>query len=283
MIVRGIVYMNELHTFVVCAYKESPYLEDCIRSLEEQTVKSNIILATSTPSDYIKHLCKKYSIPCYVREGQPNISKDWEFALSVADTEYVTLAHQDDIYEADYTDNILRAIDRQQQYIQETVILFTGYSELIGNQKYADRTNLKIKRILLMPLCKESKQGKRWRKRWVLRFGNAICCPAVTYHIPVIRQYMKQDGRQQLFQKHFRSNVDWETWEWLSRKEGRFVYLPNSLMAHRIHEESETTATIQDRQRGKEDYEMFCKFWPRWIAKLLTGAYSESEKGNVPN
>ena len=36
------------HTFVICAYKESKYLEECIKSLINQTVKSNIIMTTST-------------------------------------------------------------------------------------------------------------------------------------------------------------------------------------------------------------------------------------------
>ena len=41
---------NKEHTFVVCAYGESPYLEKCIDSLEKQTVKSRILIATSTPN-----------------------------------------------------------------------------------------------------------------------------------------------------------------------------------------------------------------------------------------
>ena len=47
------VKMND-HTFAICAYKESPYLEECIKSLKNQTIKSNILIATSTPNDYIK-------------------------------------------------------------------------------------------------------------------------------------------------------------------------------------------------------------------------------------
>ena len=47
------------HTFAICAYKESQYLEECIQSLKKQTVKSNIIMCTSTPNDYIKDLAKK--------------------------------------------------------------------------------------------------------------------------------------------------------------------------------------------------------------------------------
>ena len=33
-------------------------------------------------------------------------------------------------------------------------------------------------------------------------------------------------------------------------------------------------------ERGREDYEMFCKFWPRWISWLITRAYSTSENSN---
>ena len=41
------------HTFVICAYKESEFLEECILSLKKQTVRSNIFIATSTPNKYI--------------------------------------------------------------------------------------------------------------------------------------------------------------------------------------------------------------------------------------
>ena len=39
------------HTFVICAYKESPYLEECIQSLQAQTVSSQILMVTSTPNE----------------------------------------------------------------------------------------------------------------------------------------------------------------------------------------------------------------------------------------
>ena len=45
--------INTNHTFAICAYKESPYLEECIQSLMNQTVKSDILIATATPSKYM--------------------------------------------------------------------------------------------------------------------------------------------------------------------------------------------------------------------------------------
>ena len=67
------------HTFVVCAYKESPYLEDCIVSLTNQTVKSKVIIVTSTPNLYIKNMAEKYNLPYLVNEGQGGITQDWNF------------------------------------------------------------------------------------------------------------------------------------------------------------------------------------------------------------
>ena len=44
---------NSIHTFVVLAYKESNYLEDCIKSVLNQKYKSNVVIATSTPNKFI--------------------------------------------------------------------------------------------------------------------------------------------------------------------------------------------------------------------------------------
>ena len=87
-----------LHTFAVCAYKDSPYLEACIRSLTEQQVKTDVICCTSTPSPYIEKITKKYAVPLYVREGESNIREDWLFAWHKAGGRLVTIAHQDDVY-----------------------------------------------------------------------------------------------------------------------------------------------------------------------------------------
>lgn len=38
-----------MHTFVVLAYKESSYLEECIKSVLNQKYPSKVVIATSTP------------------------------------------------------------------------------------------------------------------------------------------------------------------------------------------------------------------------------------------
>ena len=58
------------------------------------------------------------------------------------------------------------------------------------------------------------------------------------------------------------------------------IYINEPLMCHRIHEESATTAIIHDNARVQENYIMYCKFWPKPIAKLINHFYTKSEKSN---
>ena len=55
-----------MFTFAICAYKESPYLEDAILSALEQTIPVKILIATSTPSAYIENIARKYDLPYFV-------------------------------------------------------------------------------------------------------------------------------------------------------------------------------------------------------------------------
>lgn len=103
-------------------------------------------------------------------------------------------------------------------------------------------------------------KSKFWRNR-VLAFGNAISCPAVTYNLHKLPNFK--------FQEDFRTNLDWYAWYDISTHfEGTFTFV-KKLMCHRIHEESETSATISDNVRSKEDLEMYKLFWPNVIANAL--------------
>lgn len=84
-----------IHTFVICAYKESEYLEACISSLMAQSVQSDILMVTSTDNMMIRNMADKYHIPLYVNHGESGITQDWNFGLAQVKTKYATIAHQD--------------------------------------------------------------------------------------------------------------------------------------------------------------------------------------------
>lgn len=261
-------FTAENHTYAICAYKESVFLEECIKSVLNQTIKSKVIMSTSTPNEKISALCEKYNIPLYINEGIKGIGGDWNFAYSMADTPLVTIAHQDDIYEPTYTEEMLSFINKS----QDPIIYFCGYGELRDGEKVYNNTLLKIKKFMLSPLKMKGLWKSKFIRRRILSFGCPICCPAVTF--------IKEKVGENPFTNDFGSNIDWQQWEIQSRKKGSFVYNKKPLMCHRIHEESTTSEIIGDNLRTKEDYEMFCKFWVKGIAKLISKLYAKSEKSN---
>ena len=258
---------NIVHTFVVLAYKESEYLEECIKSVTNQSYNSNVIIATTTDNKHIRTLANKYKLDVIVGK-HTSIGGDFDFAINTGKTELVTIAHQDDIYDYNYSKEI---VDEYNKYPDSTII-FTDYYEIRNNNKIYSNLNLKIKRILLFPLRFRALSKSKFFKRWCIRFGNGIGCPAVTF--------VKNNCPSKIFTSKYKCNVDWFAWEKFSKLKGRFIYIKDRLMGHRISETSTTTDIIKAGIRTKEDYEIYINFWPKCIAKILTKAYKNSEKSN---
>ena len=192
--------MNE-HTFAVCAYKECHYLGELIESLQAQTVKSDIIIETSTPNEYIKSVADKYGIKVYVNPGKGGITEDWNYAYSVADTPYVTIAHQDDRYLPEYTKEMLQAMKSS----RHPLIFFTNYAELRNGEVVRNNKLLRIKRLMLSPLKDYRFKSSIWIRRRILSLGDPIMCPSVAF--------AKKNLPEQVFKNHFLASEDWEAWE----------------------------------------------------------------------
>lgn len=257
-----------LHTFVISAYGESPYLEECIQSLLCQTIRSEIIMVTHTPSQYLRDLAGKYQIPLRINGGEGGITQDWNYGLRQVRTRFATIAHQDDTYEPDYARQLLARMTRT----EKPLIAFSDYYELRGAVKTRSTKMLKIKELMLLPLRPwQNRHSIFWRRR-VLSLGDAICCPSVMYCLSNLHQ--------PVFRNHFICSEDWEAWEKISRQKGDFIYVHQPLMSHRIHESSTTTKMLESKGRGEESMEMYRKFWPEGIARLLNHFYADSEKSN---
>lgn len=262
-------YFPEDHTFALCAYGNSKYLEECIISLLNQTVKSQILIATSTPSSKTDKLAEKYGIPVHVNQKKMGIGADWNFAYDSTKTALVTITHQDDLYEPGYVENLLFSLNKA----QDPIIWFCDYYELRNGQKIHDNKNLRIKRLMLFPFKWKPFQNSRFVRRSILSLGSPICCPSVTY-------VKECAGSKSIFSTDMKVSLDWDQWEKQSRKKGAFVYCDKPLMCHRIYKESTTSELIASNTRAQEDLEMYRRFWPGWIAKRLGSAYADSMKSN---
>lgn len=258
------------HTFVICAYKENPYIEETVLSLKKQRVLGSIILSTSTPNTYLREICRKHGIEMIVND-QPHLAgDDWNYGYDYARTPLVTLAHQDDYYEPDYLEKFLGAVNRYGA--NETSLVFSDYYEMRNGQAVHDNCLLKVKRVMNKPFSIRGLNGSSFLKRRMLAFGCSICCPSVMLVKPV--------AGARVFDTNYRNSCDYQTWVDLASKKGRFVYVRERLVGHRIYEESATSRNLNDDIRRGEDLEILSSLWPAPVARLINALYAQSEKSN---
>lgn len=252
------------HIFAVSAYKDSPYLEACIRSLLSQSVRSDILIATSTPSEYISSIAEKYGIPLLIREGRPGIAEDWNFAYDHAQADLVTIAHQDDMYARDYTKNLLEAKRRYPD-----MSLFTSASMTVreGRLKKLGEVEL-IKRMLRLPLSFPCLNHLHCIKRLSISLGNPIICPSCAYD--------KKLCGSGIFSPAYSFVLDWELLWRLAKKRGRWICVERPLILYRVHQGAATKQSIVSRVRQEEESCMFDRLLPRPLSALIKLLYRRS-------
>lgn len=253
------------HTFVVLAYKESPYLNDCIESLINQSCSSRIIITTSTPNKHIENIAKQHDVDVIVNTSGGSIAKDWNFALKSAHTELVTLIHQDDIYFKDY----LLKVHKLFAINPDALICFTNYAEIKKNKISSNSVLILIKRILIfvLGLGKHVFDSRREKLR-IQKLGNIIPCPSVTYNILNCKDFN--------FDNSYSVNLDWKAWLDLAFKDGAFLYANKVLMAHRIHDLSETSNCLSKNIRQAEDFYIIQKLWGKLLGSIIYKLYTLS-------
>jgi hypothetical protein len=257
------------HSFVVPAYGVSPHLSACLASLRDQTVPGRIVVTTSTPSAALERTVAAAGVDLVVNPVAEGAAADWTFALRQATTPWVTLAHQDDRYRPSYTERCLAAA----QTAPDSLIVFTDYDEETtgGVRRFA--VNLLIKRLMLRPFFLGAASIRSTRaRRQLLALGCPIPCPTVMFNRDRLAAFR--------FEPAFTVNMDWDAWLRLAAMPGAFTRVPDRLVVHRIHGDSETTAALSERRRQDEDRRIFDRLWPRPVAALLARLYARSYASN---
>jgi len=258
------------HTFVICAYKENPFLRETILSLKQQTVLGTIILSTSTPNDYLREICRELGIELVINPRQHSAGDDWNYGYDYASTPLVTIAHQDDFYEPHYLSKMLETLNSYK--VDEVSLLFSDYYELRDGGSVADNSLLRIKRVMNSLFRLRLFNKSRFVKRRVLSFGCSICCPSVLLVKPL--------AGESVFDTNYINSCDYKAWVDLASKKGRFVYLPEQLLGHRIYRESATTKNLDENIRQSEDQKILELLWPKGIARIIYSFYAKGEESN---
>jgi len=248
--------MNNNHTFVILAYKSSEYLEECYNALINQTIKSKIIMTSSTPNDGQIEFAQKRNIPLIINPNRKGFADDMNFAYKNAETDFVTLVHQDDFLLPQYTELCLKEASKYPDFF----IIFTDYFELL-NKQFSDKSlNIKIKKFMLKTFFPFKNNLENLKlKKLLLSFGNPIIPASIFFNKKLIGEFE--------FKNEYKVSPEWEGLIRLSQKNGRFIYINKPMYVYRLHDLQITSTLLMERQ--KEDEKVFNLLWPKSIAKIF--------------
>jgi glycosyltransferase involved in cell wall biosynthesis len=209
-------------------------------------------------------MAEQYGIPLYIRDGQSDIRDDWNFAYDKAQTDWVTVAHQDDRYHERYVEKMLEKLGG----LDDAIAYVTDYLPIKNGQIGPRDTNSRIRHFLRRPIRNDKRAGSRFWKRRILCLGNSICCPAVTYN--------KARLGQSFFTSELKYDIDWDTFLKLADTPGTFAYVDEPLTYYRVHDGATSKEFIVDHRREIDDRAMFHKFWPDWIVHIIMIFYKKA-------
>lgn len=239
------------HTFVILAYKESDDLEECIKSILKQSVKSNIVIVTSTPNDYIMEIASNYSLGVMINECESNKGNDYNYALNAIDSELVTIAHQDDLYNRNYTKEILKNYKKH----PNATILFTDNYQIIGDEKIINNKKLRRERYHLYPLKYSFFQNKLFFKFRSVKKNNYICTSSITF--------VKKKINRDFFPIDLSYDNDWKALIKLAKDNSSFVFIDEKLVGYRIGEKE------YNREKVEEDEEILKSNYSNWYYAMF--------------
>jgi len=255
--------VDAAHAFVVPAFGRPPWLAQCLESLQQQTVRSRIVIATSTPNDHIAGIARRFDVEVRSNPVAAGIGADWNFALAAAEARWVTLAHQDDWYAPTYTERCLMAAGEA----VAPLLVFTSALEQSSDR--ADARHPRVKRLLCaMAFLGQTAIASPRRKLRLLSFGDPIPCPTVMLHRSALPDFVFPSG--------FDAALDWAAWLELARRPGEFVYVREPLVHRRVHRASATHVHLQSR--AEEDDRILRSLWPRPIAAAIGALYAAGRR-----
>jgi hypothetical protein len=245
---------------VVLAYGDSPFLSDCLASLDAQTIASRIVIVTSTPSPFISRAARDHGAPVVVNPRREDIAGDWNFGLRATGAHYVTLAHQDDTYARLFLEQTLAAFRRQ-----HGVLCFTGYQEIDDRGKPKGSKVSKAKHLIERLTLGGRRVVRGLSLRAFLSLGNPLPCSSVTFDMARLGGFA--------FRGDFASNLDWDAWWRLMAAGETFLRAPARLVGRRHNPLTATARSLRDGTRAREDLIMFRRAWPRPLSDLIALAY----------
>lgn len=207
-----------LVSIVVVTYNFEKIIEECLKSIENQTYKNlEIIISDDCSKDKTLEICKKwyelnkkkYNIQILSSLQNDGVTKNINKGVRVAKGEWVKILAGDDILKEDAIKNFMNF-----KNIEKAEVIFSKA------ETFMVKNGVKIKGEILPSKEDEKFYYMSYKEKWnLLLEDNKIVAPAA-----IIRRTLLE--KMNFFDERFKMVEDWPFWIKLLKNDVKFHYYP---------------------------------------------------------
>ena len=145
---------------------------------------------------------------------------------------------------------------------------FTGYQEIDDTGAAISSRISRVTHLLEWATLGRKTALSPARMRAFLSLGDPLPCSSVTFDRARLPGFS--------FSADYKCNLDWDAWVRLLQEGRSFARAPERLVARRHNPLTETSRSIREGVRQREDGQMFRRLWPRPLADIIAFAYRAS-------
>ena len=161
-------------------------------------------------------------------------------------SELITIAHQDDIYDRNYTKEILNKYKKN----KDATIIFTDNYEINNDRKVVKSKKLFREKYYLYPLKHKFFQDKKYFKLRSVKKEKFICTSSITF--------IKKNNKEKIFPENLLYDNDWQGLIDLAKEKTKFVFLNKKLVGYRVSNKKICQKKIE------EDKEILSSLYSKW-------------------
>jgi glycosyltransferase involved in cell wall biosynthesis len=229
-------------TVIIPCWNGERHLADTIRSwLIQSHGDFDLILLDDASEDRSVAIAREVagdSIQIVQNEESKGLASNWNHAFSLAETDYVCLAHQDDLYDPRYLQTML---DHLEEY--PSAGLIHCQARTINEDGTVFHSPIERFKLRFWEHMKNMDRGNVYRR---LFHGNFICCPSIVYRRQV-------HSRVRGFDTSLSFCSDWDYSFRVLLAGMDIAAVPETLISYRRHRSNATRNHVASLNRYKEE------------------------------
>lgn len=230
-------------TVAVPTYNGATYLREMLQSIQTQTHEDfRVICIDDASSDDSVAIAESLNVTVQRNPKRLGLAANWNRAIELArDSEYLVIAHQDDVYAPDFLARTAALLDeRGEAFIAHTQARYIDHAG-----RPFDTPASRYKETF-WPKGETYERRGHEELRALLR-GNYIICPAVMFR----REAMEKIGP---FNTRYAFVTDWEYWMRGVRAGFAVAGIAQKLLGWRRHDSTATAGEAVSLRRFEEEH-----------------------------